>query len=380
VSDVRYQVAIDRRLDADLTEDAAEIEVQQSIEGPTTFRVRFAVDVCDGDLEPLNDPRLNPGDPDTEVTLLAYVDGEAFVLSHGVITQRQAKLERGGAGSYVDVQGSDRRVVMERVVRREAHAGHASDAVDLIFRRYGFEPDIAETEIEYGEAGNTLNQTEDDLSFVTALAGRNGMRFWIDWSAETGLAGFDVVETAHFRPSPPRPATNALGFAPPLLLAPQAEAVLRLNTADPCATAATFEVASTAEAPNRTGPIQRVEPGSGGVEDTEVPGPSDEPLGEEPSAPGQERSQTLVTPGGVQEARVRNEAALNDAAWTVNATAETSARLLGTVVMPHRIVRVEGTGRLTDGDWFVKAVTHTIGAADHKMRIELLRNALGAAR
>lgn len=379
MTDVRYQVAIDRKLDAGLTEDAAEIEVQQTIEGPTTFRVRFAVDVCDGDMEPLNDARLNPGEPDTEVTLIAYVDGEAFVLSHGVITQRQAKLERGGAGSYVDVQGSDRRVVMERMARREAHSGRASDAVDLIFRRYGFEPDIAETEIEYGEDGNTLNQTESDLSFVTTLAGRNGMRFWIDWAAETGLAGFDVTETAHFKPSPPRPQANPLGLVPPLLLAPPAAPVLRLNTSDPCASAASFEVSSNAEAPNQTGPIQRVEPASGGVEDTEVPGPSNEPLGEEAPAPGQERSQMLVTPGGVQEARVRNEAALNDAAWTVNATAEASVRVLGTVVMPHQILKVEGTGRLNDGDYFVKAVTHTISAADHKMKVELLRNALGAA-
>ncbi len=379
MTDVRYQVAINRTLDAALTDDAAEIEVQQTIDGPTTFRVRFAVDVCDGDMEPLNDARLNPGDPDTEVTLVAYVDGEPFVLSHGIVTQRQAKLERGGAGSYVDVQGSDRRAVMERVARREAHSGRASDAVDLIFRRYGFELDITETEIEYGEEGSTLNQTESDLAFVTTLAGRNGMRFWIDWTAETGLAGFDVVETAHFKPSPPRPQQNALGFVPALLLAPAAAAVLRLNTADPCASAATFEVASNAEAPNQTGPIQRVEPGSGGVEDTEVPGPTNDPLGDVSTAPGQERSQMLVTPGGVDEARVRNQAALNDAAWTVSATAEASVRVLGTVVMPHHMVRVEGTGRLNDGDYFVKAVTHTISGADHKMRIELLRNALGAA-
>jgi hypothetical protein len=379
MTDVRYQVAINRSLDAALTKDAAEIEVQQTIEGPTTFRVRFSVDVCDGDMEPLSDPRLNPGTPDTEVTVLAYVDGKPFVLSHGVITQHQAKLERGGAGSYVDVQGSDRRVVMERVARRESHAGKASDAVDLIVRRYGFEPDIAETEIEYGEGGNTLNQTESDLAFVNTLAGRNGMRFWIDWEAETGPAGFDVTEIAHFRPSPARPETNPFGFLLPLLLAPSRPAVLRLNTADRCAAAASFEVTSNAEAPNRTGPIERVEPGSGRVEDTEVPGPSDEPLGEAPTTAGEERSQTLVTPGGVDEARVRNAAALNDAAWTVNATAEASARVLGTVVMPHQMLRVEGTGRLNDGDYFVKAVTHTISAADHKMRIELLRNALGAA-
>ena len=376
--DIRYQVAIDREPDPGLTDDAAEIEVQQTIEGPTTFRVRFAVDVCDDDLEPLNDDRLKPGDPDTEVTLMAFVDGERVVLSHGIITQRQAKLAEGGAGSYLDLQGQDRRAVMNRGSQQTAHSGRASDIVDQILRSYGFEPDIGVTEIEYGEENNTLNQTETDFTFVEKLAGRNDCRFWIDWKVETGFGGFELVEVAHFKPSPPRPRANPLGFAPPILLAPEGPPELRLNAGDGCSNVASFEVTANAEAPNQTGPIQRVDPESGSVDDTEVPGSSNDALGEEPSAPGQERSRRLVTAGDAQEARVRNQAALNDAAWSVQATAETTLHALGGIVTPHQIIRVSGAGRLNDGDYFVKTVSHSINAAEHKMRIELLRNALGS--
>ena len=379
MADVRYQIAVDAEPDAALSEDIAEMEVSQTIEGPTTFRLGFAVDICGEDMEPLDDERLKPGDPDTLITVMAFVDGRTYVLAHGIITERQAKLEKGGAGSFLDIQGTDRRAIMEREERRTSHTGLASDVVSGIFASYGFLPDVQATEIEYSEGTNALSQTENDFAFVEQLAGRNGMRVWIDWAAEVGFAGFEVMETAHFKPSPPRPAANPLGFVPPLLLADPGSPVLRINTADSCDSITSFEVKANAEAPNQSGPIARVDPTGGTVDGTDVPGPSDEPLGDDAPAPGQARTRTLVTPGGVDEARVRNQAALNDAAWTVSATCETTVHALGEVLMPHQVVRVEGTGRLNDGDYFVKSVTHTISAADHKMRVELMRNALGAA-
>ena len=55
--DIRYQIAVNGEVDNGLTAEAAEIEVQQTIEGPTTFRVRFAVDICGDDLSLLDDKR-----------------------------------------------------------------------------------------------------------------------------------------------------------------------------------------------------------------------------------------------------------------------------------------------------------------------------------
>jgi hypothetical protein len=52
---------------------------------------------------------------------------------------------------------------------------------------------------------------------------------------------------------------------------------------------------------------------------------------------------------------------------------------LNAIVAPHEIVTVSGAGAIDSGDYFVKAVTHTIDSAMHKMRVELLRNALGGA-
>jgi hypothetical protein len=380
VRDIRYQIAVDGEPDNALTEEAAEIEVQQTIEGPTTFRVKFAIDICRGELNLLDDPRLNPGDPDTRVTIVAHLNGESYVLAHGIITERKVNLAEGGPGSSLEIVCQDRRRVMDRKPYSKAHEGTAGQIAEQILMTKDFETDVTDTEIQYEEDKGTLNQAEEtDLAFVTKLAGRNGHRFWIDWEVGTGLTGFELTETAHFKPSPPQPQRNGLGFVPPLLLAPEAAAELKLNAGDGCSNVASFELHTNAEAPNQSGPVRRVNSDDGEVAESSVPGPTTEQLGERPTAPPQARERRLVTAGDAQEARARSEAALNDASWAVQATAETSVQALNGFVAPHQIVTVSGAGALNSGDYFVKAVTHTVDSAAHKLRIELLRNAFGGA-
>lgn len=374
--DIRYQLAVDSRLDNALTQEAAEIEVQQSIEGPTTFRVKFAIDICRGDFDLVNDPRLNPGARDTLVTVIGVLDGESRVLAHGLITERKLNLAEGGAGSSLEITCHDRRRVMDREPKSHPHEGTAGQIARQILSSHGFETDVAETEIFYEENTTTQNQAQEtDLAFLNKLAGHNGLRLWIDWEVGPGLAGLDLRETAHFRKSPGRPA----GGLPALRLAPAGAAELKLNAGDGCSNVASFELHTNGEAPNQSGPIARVNSTDGQADQTSVEASSHAPLGSQPVSNQQRRTRQLVTAGNAQEARVRTQAAVDDASWSVQATAETSAQALGAFVAPHEVIRVSGAGSLNSGDYFVKAVTHTIDAAAHKMRIELLRNALGGS-
>jgi len=378
--DIRYQIAVDEKPDNALTEEAAEIEVQQTIDGPTTFRIKFAIDICRGDFNLLDDPRLSPGVRDRKVTIVAHLNGKGHVLAHGIITERKVNLAEGGPGSSLEIVGQDRRLVMGRKPLSKAHEGTASQMVKQILQEHGFETDVTETKIQYEEDKGTLNQAEEtQLAFVTKQSGRNGHYFWIDWRVGVGFAGFEVTETAHFKPSPPQPERNGFGFVPPLLLAPEGVTELKLNVADGCSNVASFELHANGEAPNQSGTVQRVNSDDGEVADTSVPGPTTAPLGERPPASPEARERRLPTAGDAQEARVRSEAALNDASWSVQATAETSVQALNGFVAPHQIVKVSGAGALNSGDYFVKAVTHTVDSAAHKLRIELLRNAFGGA-
>lgn len=378
--DIRYQIAVNRTLDNALTTEIAEIEVTQSIDGPFTGRVRFAVDICGADMSLLDDSRLNPGKPDTEISVIASLDGAQHVLLHGIIIERKANFVEGGPGSYLELQLSDRRAVMSRTQHNRAHSGTVGEIVTGILEggepdKYGFETDVTNTTIDYSEDSNTLNQTEDDLAFVEKLAGRTGSRFWIDWKVETGFAGFDVVETAHFKPSPPRPSSNPLGITLPIKLAPTTSPALSVNSPDGCSTLASFEVSANNEAPNQTGPVQRVAT-DGQVDDTEVDGASDPLLGVDPP-PTQARTQRIVSAGGAQEAQVRNQAALNDAAYSTRASAETSVQALNGILCAHQLVQVQGAGKINSGDYFLSSVTHAIDPSAHKMRLKMIRNAAG---
>ena len=380
--DIRYQIAVDRKPDEELSRGASEIEVQQTIEGPTTFRIKFAIDICRGDFDYIDDARLNPSDKDTLITVTAYLNGEGQVLAHGVITERKLSLAEGGPGSSLEIVGQDRRVVMNRQLPpggAATHEGRASDIASTILSRHGFEPDVDPTDFVYAEDKAAKKQNGTDLALLNELAGHTGFRFWIDWELAGGLTGFDVKETAHFKYSPPRASKGPSAAGLPKLLAPPGSAELKLNAAGGCSNVASFELHTNAETPNKSGPVNRVNEDDGQVTENVVTAPATEQLGGQPAAPRQPRERSLATAGGAEVARERVQAAVDDASWSVQATAETSVQALNAFVAPHQVIRVSGAGQLNSGDYFVKAVTHTVDSVAHKMRIEMLRNALGGS-
>jgi hypothetical protein len=385
-TDVRYQLLIDGQPDADLTAEATEITVTQTIEGPTTFSIRFATDLCDGDVAFMDDERVKPSGADTRISVLVVINGETFCVAHGIATRRQGSFVEGGPGSWLEITCSDRRVQMNREHKVDVHSGKASEIVDTILQGYGFDTDVAETTIEYREDDHQLSQTSTDLAFVSALAGQNDMHFWIDFEVDSSLAAPlglplsptppSVTEVARFKPSPPR-AEDAPPFSVPVIFAPDDAPTLKLNSGDGCSNVAAFAFDADAEAPNQTGGIKRVDFDSAKEDDTSVPSPTTEPLGTDQNT-SQTRSRRLVTAGSVEEARIVNQAALNDAAWSVSATVETSAHALKGIVKAHDLVKLDGGGSVITGDYFVKSVTHSINPADHKLSLHLLRNALGS--
>jgi hypothetical protein len=86
------------------------------------------------------------------------------------------------------------------------------------------------------------------------------------------------------------------------------------------------------------------------------------------------RRLSITTAGGVDELQPKQEAALVEAGWFVEATASTTAHMLGALVNPHEVVPVEGVGAELSGPYQVTAVTHVINAADHFMDISLRSN------
>ena len=375
--DYRYQIAIDETIDEGLTADLSQIEVVESVRGEATFKVRFAIDICKNDYELLNDDRLVPGN-DVLLTVIVSVDGISECLVHGIITDRRVELKAGGSGSSLEVAGKDRRIEMGRNAdERGPKSGTSSLIVMGIVGSYSFIPDVEPGDTTlYSELTQTLNQQCSDLELITKLAGESGYEFWIDGRVvPKGPGRIEVIETAHFKSSPPRGQGLPTGFVPPVI-APSGAPMLQMNVGKDKTTLLGFSSDRSSEAPTASGEVASIDLDSGRLERTQVDGPSSVPLGD--LAPQPRNRRPVVSPGNASEVRRRQDAALIDASWIVTAQAETSLHALGDLIRPHSVVKVKGTGTVDDGDYFVWKVTHSIDAADHRMGLELRRNAVGS--
>jgi len=377
--DIRYQILIDEEVDDQLTADLAEIEVNEAVRGETTFRIRFAIDICGPDVQLLNDPRLVPG-RDKKVSVLVSLGNVTTCLVRGLITDRKTELKEGGPGSVLEISGKDRRIEMSRNGdQRTAHNGTVALFVGGILENYFNIADVERGDTtRYSDESNSRNQTNSDLELVTQLAGEHGYEFWIDYNVAPVRSGkVEIVETAHFKSSPPRGQGVPVSVPVPLL-APPDSPILQMNRGDGTSTMLTFSSNRVSEVPTASGPVARVNIDTGEIEQTNVREPSLPPLGNAPPLPNHRRQ--IITAGSAQDAQKRQDAALIDASWIVKATAETTVHALGTLLRPHDIVPVTGTGAVDDGNYFVWSVSHHIDPADHKMRCEIRRNAVGESQ
>jgi len=357
-----------------------EVRVEQFLDQPTRFALRFQEDLQDGEPRIAQSAELQA---EQIITIAVAVGDRLVCLARGPITERRSSMTVGGPGSFYEVRGTDRRIEMSRVCRQRCWEGRASEAVAAILSDHGFEVDVQETTRVYEESTGTLNQRATDHDFVQNLARQNNLAFWISCAAQLGLTGnLEVEETAHFTSSPPRPAGGVGSALPSLPLVPDTAVVMRVNVVkEQCPNVTAFDLSVNAERPTRS-------PGTA-IDDRAVAPQSIAAADTQPavvdggrslsSIATAERSICLATAGNQEELQVRSDAALTEAGWFATATAATTAHMLRGVLQPHQVIQVEGLGRTDSGAYQITAVTHVINAADHSQDIQLRRNAIGQA-
>jgi hypothetical protein len=331
---------------------ASVVEVHERLGEPATFRLRYDMDVFDGDFPVLVDERLGPG---TVLSILVPVNGKTHCLVRGVVHAQQVHFEHGGAGSWVEVQGADRLVEMDRESKSVAWDGTASGAVTSILTDYSFTPDVETTNPSYSDQTHQLVQRDSDLRFVRRLARRHGFHLWVT-SDDKG------VETAHFKPLPVGESAStelAVNVAPPSLGSldlswdverPTSVEALQLDFA------ALSDISGAAQIPLAS-------------------------LGSEALASIASDTRSLFIAAPVDDSADlvgRGEGALADANFFVRANCKTSIAQLGAVVRAHTVVNVRGLGSRHSGKYLVSSVIHTIDPTAHRMDVELLRNGWGS--
>lgn len=321
----------------------------------TSYTLHFMVDVCDNDIGTQLQELTTNG---TVLSVLVPTDTSMVCLVKGPVTQQEASLQHGGAGSTIQVQGEDLGYLMDvgHEVRITSTGTDADIARSIISRQSAMIPDVAPTpDSAHTEENHSHAQTQTDLELIRTLARRNGYHFWITCN-ELGVA------TGHFKPRS---------------LDGEAEAELIVNHENNNIDA--LRIVADSRRPTRTSGNQinprTLEPMAQEATLSETN------LGETGLAQAAgSNARTLHLSPTVDDAGAmqrRSESALRDAQWFINATCSTGLHRLCKIVRFHTIVKVTGAGSRHSGKYYVTAVRHNIDAVAYQMDLELSRNAWG---
>jgi hypothetical protein len=342
----------------DALNGATQVEVHERMGEPTTYCVRYEIDLGDRDLPDLTDAHRGPG---SELAIVVPVDNKEQVLVHGPVRGQRMRLEHGGSGSWLEVIGADKSLEMDRETKARVFAsGSASDAVSTILGEYGFDADIEDTQDKHDDETHALVQRDTDLRFVRRLARRYGFLFWMTSDA-------DGNHTGHFK-------------RPPLDGDPAATLRINIDSKDQPYTVASVDLSFDVERATSATALQLKLEDKQDL-DGSVPQSPLTPLGKEAfaSIASGTRALRITTPvDDAGDLLQRAEGALIEEAWFVRASCETYFSTLHQLVRAHTVVQLDGAGSRHGGKYFVTGVRHTIDVTEHRMEIELARNAWGA--
>jgi hypothetical protein len=360
----------------------AEVRVEQTLDAPTTFALRFQIDIG-SELESRGELRV-----DKELTI-GVPDGPRNkairVLVSGPIEKLKHQYTLGGPGSWLEIHGRDRRAFLARECRHRVWTERGSDAIRHILSDANFDIDVQDSPKRHKEGKNTLNQADSDLEFIQKIAHENHFSFWIEYTLEKDTPSVFLAKAkAHVRVSPP--STSDRPGAPAPLVATADTRPVQLNatkeTRDDCPTVSAFEIDVDLDRPVsvHTFAVNEVD-GEVDSESTQNPQSGIERDGKTlAQSTDPHRCVHLSAPGDVEDARSRAAAAAAEAAWFANAKASTTAHMFNHVLEPHQVVAVVGLDPEYDGAYQVKSVTHVINASDHYMDFELRSNAVGKGK
>jgi hypothetical protein len=364
---------------SDMSQWLVEIRVEQELNKITRFAVRFEDDLCG------QAPAVEGREELTPNTLFSIVvpDGdESACLVRGRITRIKSSSQLGGAGSWIEAHGESRQIEMDRETMQANWAGPEAQIVESVLGYYTFAPDVANIQSKTYTTTEQLNQRGTDFAFLNKIASENGVDFWVSYEllpANPLTGARQIVETAHFRISPEVPDNALFAIADFLLTPVDSGPSFRVNVnGDNCPNVNSFNVEIDAERPNQANG-QAVDVGSGETGDaSSTPDPATQGDGPTIDAlDGVTRTIAPTGPGNGQDQQRRQDAALRAASWFVSAEVSTSAHMLGSVLVPHQIIQVEGAGERYSIPYQVKAVTHVINASDHLMDVKLRSNFIG---
>ena len=161
---IGISIALDGIPDDQLS-NAATVEINERMGEATSFRLRYSVDISEGDLPWLIEEKL---DPCSEFSIFVPLNNTAHCLVKGSVSGQQVHMVHGGGGSWMEVHGTDSSMQMDHATKVAVWTDASdSDAVSSVFSNYGFILDVETTNSRHLEDKHALVQRESDFKFVS---------------------------------------------------------------------------------------------------------------------------------------------------------------------------------------------------------------------
>jgi hypothetical protein len=362
------------------------VTVEESMDMPTAIEILLPVSrASGGDITYLSDPRFAPLAP-LAVVSTAGVSGAQGVaggavgvvasavgggsapsgtqcIFDGYVLSQRLHLETGVTNSTLCVWGQDACWLMNQTekVREWVDVTDASVA-SSIFGDYGITPsdqNMQDDSPSHTEDAHSLMQRGSDIAFLRMLARRSGK-----------VCRIACADT---------PGARTGYFVKPKL---DGDPAISISLNDPTNwTVDSIDLEWDATRPTavtaRSALFSDSDP-TGAVGDSTVSGLKaldERTLGDFTGKPMTVLLATAVDSAG--ELTQRAQAVLREANWFVRCDGEADAGRLGVVLRAGMLVNLTGLGTLHSGNWIVWTVRHQVTQEAHKMRFELLRNAVG---
>jgi len=295
----------------DLLSCLVEARVEQSLDEPTRFAVRFQDDIVDGKSQKAGLPELKIG---ALLTIaVSKGNGDDYTcLVRGPILDHDQELTLGGPGSWFEVQGVDRRDELARDYREGAWTGRASDVARLLLSPVYPQAEIDRTDEIHDAEENPLPQRGTDLEFLKKNASENGYHFWIVYEQVVqGPAGLSLTEKAQWKASPKLQDSAGPGIPLPLPLGND-PVTLRYNVPQSqCPNVTKLKLTTEGDRPTqvRTSTLNTTDGGNDGMTVSDQASP----LGDQGEGLAAHAPPRFIVPepqGNAQAGRTINEAAL----------------------------------------------------------------------
>ena len=359
MADLGYTLEIDdRAVSGELIDAVQQLEVDDTIDRASAFRLRLAIGSAPGgDWSILTDDPFRPLTP-VSVRLDLGVLGEHLIK--GYVTTVEAMFEEGPGASYVEVAGVDATVRMN-LVEKVRHWKNQPDSeiARKIFGEYDLQAKVTGTSPSRQENETTTIQRGTDIRFLRGLAARNGFACHVLTNPQSG---------------------DEQGIFGPLDLDGQPQGVLSVRFGE------STNVERLSVSHRMLRPTAAEAAGVGiarkTVEQASVTATAETKLGKRGTL-DEIDPQPLVRPSGsglndAAELRASCQGVTDRSSWAVVADGSLKTEVYGRALRAGRPVGVRGAGSLYDGTYLVRRVLHRFSGASYTQEFELARNAIGA--